>query len=74
MSRSRQPEGFPPAYYIVTEKVYTCYQKKTIRYEIREALMGQVTFASFILVARILVARTCFGKLILWIRGGQNLA
>jgi hypothetical protein len=31
--------------------------------------MRRIIFASFILVAR-----TCFGKLILWIRGNQNLS
>lgn len=36
--------------------------------------MRRITFASLILVARILVARTRFGKLILWIRDGQNLS
>jgi hypothetical protein len=36
--------------------------------------MRRIIFASLILVVRILVARTCFGKLILWIRGGQNLS
>ena len=36
--------------------------------------MRRITFASFILMARILVARTCFGKLIQWIWDGQNLS
>ena len=34
--------------------------------------MRQIIVASLILAARILVGRTCFGKLIRWIRAGHN--